>query len=217
MSKETVQEILGKAAKDKTFRDLLTKEPDKALKEYEGKLTTDELANLKAVKPEVLEGFAGVLSSEQSKSPWKPASFKEAGGAVLTIVLLVLVLWSAQQAFVLLKATPITYPVGDSTGTIDPFQRAKDLLSVFFPIVSALTTFWLGTAVGAQQAEQSQEQADQAREGEQDANQNRLTTLAFTNQALGAWKAKLASEVRTNETGDSDQMILDLLTKAASS
>lgn len=222
MSKETVQEILGKAAKDKAFRELLTKEPDKALKDYEGKLTSEELSSLKAITPEVLEGFAGVLETEKPKSPWKPTSFKEAGGALLTIVLLVLVLWSAWNTFSLVSVVPTTYEVGEGDNPvikeIDTFQRAKDLLNVFFPIVSALTTFWLGTAVGAQQAEQSQEQADQARQGEQAANQNRMTSLAFTNQALGAMMTRSSGEIQTMnaQAGDSDQMVIDLLKKAAS-
>jgi hypothetical protein len=66
MSKQAVQEVIGKAVTDSEFRKALFADPDEALAGYE--LTEDEIAALKSVDAETMESFAGSLDERISKA-----------------------------------------------------------------------------------------------------------------------------------------------------
>jgi hypothetical protein len=218
MAKDTVKAVLEKAAKDQIFRNLLISDPDKALESYIDKLTLEEVAALKATKREVLEGMVAVVAAEKNPNPWwQPASFKEAGGCLLSLVLLGLVILSLLKTYQLINIAPLTYTVGDVEKELDTFTRAKDFFSIIFPIVSALTTFWLGTAIGSQQAAQAEQHAAEAREGERVAIQQSFLSRQYANQAygLGAFLAQSGLETEDAETKRLYEKMIQLLERAA--
>lgn len=59
MSLQAVQTVIGKAAVDRVFRDLLFSKPDEALAGFE--LSTDEVTGLKALSREKFDAVAGEL------------------------------------------------------------------------------------------------------------------------------------------------------------
>jgi hypothetical protein len=66
MSKQAVQEVIGKAVTDSEFRNALFANPDEALAGYE--LTDAEVASLKSIDSETMESFAGSLDERISKA-----------------------------------------------------------------------------------------------------------------------------------------------------
>jgi hypothetical protein len=66
MSKEAVQEVIGKAVADDKFREALFANPDKALQSYD--LTEAETAGLKQIDAETMESMAGSLDERISKA-----------------------------------------------------------------------------------------------------------------------------------------------------
>jgi hypothetical protein len=66
MSKQAVQEVIGKAVTDSEFREALFANPDEALAGYQ--LTEDEIVALKSVDAETMESFAGSLDERISKA-----------------------------------------------------------------------------------------------------------------------------------------------------
>jgi hypothetical protein len=67
MSKEVVQQIIGRAVTDAEFRNNLFADPDKALEGYD--LTEQEIAGLKTLDAETMDTMAGNLDERISK--WK--------------------------------------------------------------------------------------------------------------------------------------------------
>lgn len=199
MSQEVVENIIRRAATDSAFRKKLSSEPNAALEEYKDKLTDAERAALKAIKNEVMEGFAAVLKKEE-RPWWQPASFKELGGALLSLFLIGLLLYAAWQTYGLINVTPQTYDVGDNTQVVDTFSRAKDLLNILFPLLSAVVTFWLGVAVEGRRADDLSHTADQEREERLNAeaaradaeNTARKTTAALAATTAGGKAAIMA-------------------------
>lgn len=218
MAQDTLQQILKRATKDKAFRALLIQTPDEALKEYKDKLTVEEITALKTLEVDVLDGMVAVVESEKKQFPWRPGSFKEFGGAVLSILLIILILWSARIVFQQIGSQPTVYEVGSNTNVykeVDAFQQAKDIFNILFPIVSALTTYWLGTAVGSQQAAKSEQVAEEAREGERAAVEKSFKLRQDASQALGAFKASRKFGPQDTRTQQSNDEIIRLLEKAA--
>ncbi|NIV38151.1 MAG: hypothetical protein GWN58_54670 [Anaerolineae bacterium] len=66
MSKQEVQEVIGRAVTDSEFRKALFADPDEALAGYE--LTEDEIVALKSVDAETMKSFAGSLDERISKA-----------------------------------------------------------------------------------------------------------------------------------------------------
>ncbi len=62
MSLQSVQTIIGKAAVDKTYRDLLFSKPDEAFEGFE--LTPDEISSLKGLSREKFDAVAGELEEK---------------------------------------------------------------------------------------------------------------------------------------------------------
>jgi hypothetical protein len=72
MSKEAVQQIIGKAVTDAEFRNTLFADPNKALEGYD--LTEQEIAGLKTLDAETMDTMAGNLDERISK--WKFVGWK---------------------------------------------------------------------------------------------------------------------------------------------
>lgn len=198
MSQEVLETIIRRAATDSAFRKQLLNNPAVALKEYKNKLTSPEMDALKAMKAEVIEGFAAVLKKEE-RPWWLPASFKELGAAFLSLFLIGLLLYAAAQTYNLINIIPQTYQVGDNTQVVDTFSRAKDLLNILFPLFGAVVTFWLGVAVEGRRADDASNAANQEREERRNAEtaradaENRARTTAA---ALAATTAGVKAATR---------------------
>ena len=65
MSRQTVEQILGRAMMDQEFRQSLFSNPDTTLQEFD--LTEQELSSLKSLDAESLDSAAGALDERISK------------------------------------------------------------------------------------------------------------------------------------------------------
>lgn len=72
MSDQTVKEIIERAINDKAFRQLLFKNPDEALKEYD--LTKEERQILEGLDEDNFDDFAGGLGDRTTKGRWVPGA-----------------------------------------------------------------------------------------------------------------------------------------------
>lgn len=170
MAQVTVDSILQRAAADANFRNQLLTEPEAALAPYVGQLSEDELAALSTLHPALFQSMTSVVAAAQADQPWyRPASFKELGGAFLSVVLLLLMLYAAMRTFSMLNAAPLIVDLGDSKQVIDTFDRAKEALNIFFPLFSAVVTFWLGVAIESRRADRNEEEAAVQRQERQQA------------------------------------------------
>jgi hypothetical protein len=105
-------------------------------------------------------------------------TFKEIGAAVLSLVLVIACVPVIFVAAGQIGSQPTAVKVGDATVVVDGYARAKELLGILFPLLSATVTFWLGVAVEGRRADangeaaaQAGEQRDEAKEREQVASQ----------------------------------------------
>ncbi|GAB4272520.1 MAG: Franean1_4349 family RiPP [Candidatus Promineifilaceae bacterium] len=71
MSDQTVKEIIERALNDKAFRQLLFKNPDEALKEYD--LTDEERKILEGLDEDNFDDFAGGLGDRSTKGAIRPS------------------------------------------------------------------------------------------------------------------------------------------------
>jgi hypothetical protein len=69
MSQQAVQNLIGRAVMDKTFRELLFSDPDKAFKGYD--LTEEEKTILRNLDADEVAGFAGKLDERITKVKMK--------------------------------------------------------------------------------------------------------------------------------------------------
>ena len=69
MSQDTVSQIIGRAAVDAEFRELLFSNPAQALQGYD--LTDDERDALNNLKQDDLEDFSTKLDSRITKRAWR--------------------------------------------------------------------------------------------------------------------------------------------------
>ena len=214
MSKETVQKVINKAITDTAFRKRLLTNPDEALKDYQDKLTSEELTALKSMKPELLNGFSSLVEQQTKKQPvWKPSSFKELCGAILSLVLLVLLFIAADNAYKLVSTEPVIYTVGNNTQSIDIFDRSKDLLVIFFPMSTSVVTFWLGVEVEGRRADTSQANAETERQERVIAEQNMRDISINASSTISKVEGILSgARVITLRKDDKDDLINDALT-----
>jgi hypothetical protein len=70
MSKADVIAIIERAIDDETYRNLLFKDPNTALKGYN--LTADERKALSNLNPDNFDEFAGPLTGRNTKGQWIP-------------------------------------------------------------------------------------------------------------------------------------------------
>jgi hypothetical protein len=68
MSREEVTKVIGRAMLDERFRAAVFANPDEAFAAYD--LTEEEVAALKAIDSETIEGMAGTLDERVSKMDW---------------------------------------------------------------------------------------------------------------------------------------------------
>lgn len=205
MSKETVGKVLGKALSDKSFRGRLSASPDDALRSYEGELSANEIAALRGLTPELLDGFTSVAEQAAARRAWwQPGSFKELGGAALSVILVVLLIVAAGLTYRAIGATPVVYTVNGGQQSINPFDQAKDLLVILFPMFSAVVTFWLGVAVEGRRAEESKEAADREKAARETAEKDKQSIAADAAEALGkveGWAMTLPRTVPMADPG----------------
>lgn len=188
MSSEVVKATIEKALSNELFAQKLFNTPDEALAEVAGTLTEEEKASLKALTPDTLKGFGAVLEKEKKKPKKKwytPGSFKELGGAVLSLALVFLLFYAVSEVYGLVTVKPTTYEVGDNVQVVDTYQRAKDLFLLLFPLFSAVITFWLGVAVEGRRADASENAADIARDAQQQAEQSETAVRTEAEDTLG--------------------------------
>ena len=107
---------------------------------------------------------------------------------MLSIVLVVILAWTIFNVDV--NAKPIIVEISEGNNqVIDVHQRSMQMVEIAVPLISAVTTFWLGVAVEGKRADQAQQNANQAKQDADQANQN-------TNEAnLNANRAQAESEV----------------------
>lgn len=195
MSATVVREIIQRVATDSDFRERLSKAPDEVLKGYE--LTPEEKEAITAIKPAVMEAVAATHEEEKKKRPWwQPNSFKELGAAFLSLLLIVLLGYAALQTYNLINVLPQTVNVGDAVQIVDTFDRAKGLLDVFFPLFTAVVTFWLGVAIESRRADQNQEKADAEQQKREEAEQDKQETLANARATLSEAKGFAEGRLR---------------------
>jgi hypothetical protein len=199
MTQKSVDNVLKKAATDAEFRSQLAADPDRVLAPYRDQLTDKEITELKSLSPEVLNSISRLNSNGSGQRWYLPGSFRELGGALLSIILLALLLIVAVQTFNTSSTAPTAIEVGDQVILIDPFERSKDLLNLFFPLFSAVVTFWLGVAVEGRRADKNEAEADQARQEEQEARASQIQAeaeAAGTKATARATLAQVKSAVR---------------------
>jgi hypothetical protein len=69
MTEDAVSQIIGRAATDAEFRNLLFSNPDQALQGYD--LSEDEIAALRNLEQEDLEDFSTKLDARITKRFWR--------------------------------------------------------------------------------------------------------------------------------------------------
>jgi hypothetical protein len=192
MTQKNVDAVLLKAATDAEFRRRLTADADEALASYRDQLTGEELLALKSLNPDVLNSISRIKNPETPRKWYLPSSFKELGGTVLSIILLGLLLIVAIQTFNTSASVPSAITVGDQVIIFDPFERSKDLLTLIFPLFSAVVTFWLGVAVEGRRADKNEAEADEARQDEQEARLDQIQAQAELAETVATAKSTLA-------------------------
>lgn len=121
--------------------------------------------------------------------------FRRAGAVVMTGIVVVGAAWWAVVVFMNLGVEPVYNE--DGTLRIDRFSRAKDILSLILPLLTAALGFWFGsqgTVKAEKQADKAEKQADQARKAV-DAAHNREVAL---------------TSVAAHTSADSEKSILEL-------
>jgi hypothetical protein len=165
MSKEQVQKVIDKALADASFRQKLFANPKEALNDYRDKLTAEEIAGLIALTPDVFEGIEASVEAASKPTPWyQPISFRETGGAVLSLVLIALMAVVLGYVVREIGSDPRGVKIGDAFQIVNTWERAKDLLSILFPLFGAVVTFWLGVAVEGRRADDNKQAADDAKQ-----------------------------------------------------
>lgn len=69
---EAFEKLIERAVKDKDFRNLILKDPEKAAEGYA--ITADELELLKNIDEEQIDTFAGGLGDRTTKGSWNPGA-----------------------------------------------------------------------------------------------------------------------------------------------
>ena len=168
MSREAVSEIVAKARQDETFRSALLADPEAVLAPYAERLTDEERQALGSAASEPFAVAALVAPPAAPAAPdtwWRPlmpSSFKEVGGTVLSIVLVLAFLLTLVFVLTRIGSDPRAVTVGGRNEAVDEYVRAKDILAIILPLFGAVVTFWLGVAVESRRADEHKENAVQA-------------------------------------------------------
>jgi CBS domain containing-hemolysin-like protein len=171
---------------DPEFREKMRKNSDEALKGYQ--LSDMERILLK----EMAKGYATDL--QQAKIPGRlSASLKEWGAMLVSVLLLSVLVWVLIQTYGQIASLPQSVKIGDTTQVVDMFARAKDLLSVLFPLFAAVVTFWLGVTVEGKRADDNKETADKESEDRASAEERERTTKANAATMIGELKGHVTA------------------------
>lgn len=201
MSEKTVQTIVEKAISDKTFAQKLAKAPTQVLAAYKNDLTEAEMAALQNMNPILLGAIAATMQKQQPRpSWWQPTSFKELGGSFLSLVLMGILIFALSQTYRLVNTPPMVVSVGGNEQMVDTFSRAQTLLNMVFPLFSAVVTFWLGVAIESRRADKHEAEAEEEKNGRQQAEAQRNAMRTTTSQTLG----KLLNIMSTSDPANTD-------------
>lgn len=196
MSEKTVQTILEKALTNQTFAQKLAEAPEQTLAAYKHDLTDAEMAALQNMNPMLLSTLGAVMKKQQPRPKWwQPTSFKELGGSFLSLVLMAVLVFALIQTYRLINTPPLVVSVGGNEQMVDTFGRAQALLNMFFPLFSAVVTFWLGVAIEGRRADRHEAEAEEEKNGRQQAEAQRNAMRVTTSQTLG----KLLNIMSTHE------------------
>ena len=195
MSQKTVQAILQRAITKGDFRRTLLGKPEVIFADYPD-LSVEEQASLRQLDATILSSISHINGTKSGVKQFLPASFKEIVAASLSLVLLILLFLTAMAAFEAIGETPTVYTVGEAQFvTATPFDQAKDLLSILFPLFGAVVTFYLGVAVEGRRADQNAEAAEQAQDERNTATQQKDAAL---DQAHTSQKEAVQTKAQAN-------------------
>jgi hypothetical protein len=209
MSQEAVQDVLKKLGSDAEFRKRMRTDSAAALdKDFAGKLD--------AAEKKILTGMTGAFAADlkQAERPWYlPSSFKEVGGAILSLGLLVLFFWVLGQTYAQIAVPPQAVKIEGATQILDVFGRAKDLLNILFPLFAAVVTFWLGVAVEGKRADDNKATADKAGKDAANAQANEQKVRVSAASALGNVKGQVMAlrSAKRSDLPPVDPGVLDSL------
>jgi hypothetical protein len=192
MSREAVNEIIAKARTDRAFEQQLLDDPAAALGPYAERLNTQEQEQLSSIRA---DPFTLAALIDERPDPWwrsfTPSSFKEVGGSMLSLVLVLAFMILLIVALLRIGSDPRAVDVGGSLQTVDEWSRAKDLLLVIVPLFGAVVTFWLGVAIEGRRADEHKQNAaeagkerDEAKESERKKTTTAATVIAEIKQAI---------------------------------
>lgn len=182
------QQVLAKAIEDEAFTKKLKENPEDTLTPYD--LTPEEKAALKALTPQTLDALRERDKAKTDPKAWrKPANFRETGASVLSAALVILLLYAAFVTFSQVKVVPLTYKISENVQVVDTFDRAKDLLNIFFPLFGAVVTFWMGVTVEGRRADRSEAEAEKATGEKVTAEIKAEETIKTTQEVLDSVQA----------------------------
>jgi hypothetical protein len=183
MSRKAVTKVLEQAASDAAFRSRLAADPDGAFAGFD--LDAAERDELRGLGPETLAALPGLAGGEGSAlRRIVPTTFKEWGAAILSLLLLaifavLLLVWALR-----IGTDPRGVSIGDTTVTIDEFQRGKDIVTILLPLVGAVISFWLGVAVEGKRADENKQSAENEKDARQTAETRELRKTQTAASAL---------------------------------
>jgi hypothetical protein len=179
MSQDVVGTIIQRAVNDDTFRQgLINKRKRKE---------TLEKFDLGPEDAAVINQFIVALEKEKARPRWGPTSFREIVSACLTIVLILIFLGILFVTYTLLNTPPQAAQMGNTNtmAMYDPFARAKDLLTLLFPLFTAVISFYFGVMVEGKRADQSLMRADNAEKDMHEMEGKVMTIAGMIAEAQG--------------------------------
>lgn len=190
---QDVATILEKIGNDSDFRKRMLKDPEATLAKEYPKLTDPEKNAIK----KMISAFSA--DQKQTEKSWKPSSFKEFGGGILSLALIALMFWIVGITVSVMNVLPQGVTIGDSVQVTDIYARAKDLLSILFPLFGAVVTFWLGVAVESKRADQNKEAAETANNELSSVQAKDKSTRVAVAEYIGEAKGTAKSQRETTK------------------
>ncbi|MEM7799563.1 MAG: hypothetical protein AAF633_10265 [Chloroflexota bacterium] len=205
--------VLSNIIRDPQFAQKLKEDPENVLAPYA--LSNEEATILSGLDESLLSALRQRETNAEPTRGWlQPANFREAGAGVLSLLLILLLVYTVFATLAQMNTAPITYQVNDTELVVDPFERAKDLLGIIFPLFGAVVTFWLGVSVEGRRADKNEEEAQRERDEKvvesvkkevalQDAAESRTIALDAIDQAESVM-LEMQQEVAEADFGSED-------------
>ena len=130
----------------------------------------------------------------RTREAWPRPTFKEIGAAVLSVVLVLICVPVIVTVIGQIDAKPIGVKVGEATVIVDGYDRAKQLLGIVFPLLTATITFWLGVAVEGRRADANGKAASDATD-ERDAAHAQRDEASRREQSTRAAAVEAIAEI----------------------